>query len=243
MPWRHTSPMDQNPQCIADDLRDRLARTERCALDGISRKTADPWIDRDLTHGPHGLEERSRRPRTAPRHTPDPVVAAILDARRRQPSWGAKQLGSLLSPRYPCWPWPARATIGDLLSRPHLAPKRRQRHAIGHPGPPTSARDAPHDVWSADFTGPCQTGDGRSGSPLTIADGDRRLRLACAALSSTRVQAATPVFRRGFTAFGLPQRLRPAHGVPCATNTLARLSRWSATSSRNWSPRPRSCAS
>jgi putative transposase len=209
-------------------LRDRLAITERCALYGISRKTADQWIDRSLTHGPQGLEERSRRPRTSPRHTPDHVVAAILDARRRQPSWGATKLVSLLSTRYPRWPWPARSTICDILSRHHWVPKGRQRRAIGHPGQPTSSIDAPHDVWSADCTGHFQTGDGRYCSPRTIANGDSRFRLACDALSSTRVQEAKPVFMRGFKAFGLPQRIRTDHGVPFATNTLARLSQWSA---------------
>jgi hypothetical protein len=31
--------MDQKVQCIADDRRDRLPITARCALDSISRKT------------------------------------------------------------------------------------------------------------------------------------------------------------------------------------------------------------
>ena len=92
MPWSHTAPMDQKTPCIADDRRDRLAVTERCELYGVSRKTGDTWIDRSRMHGPQGLEERSRRPSTSPRHTPDPVVAAILDARGRHPSWGAKTL-------------------------------------------------------------------------------------------------------------------------------------------------------
>ena len=117
MPWRQTSPMDQNTQCIADDLRDRLSMTERCALYRVSRKTGYTWVDRPLTHGPQGLEERSRRPSTSPRHTPDDVVAAILEARPRHPSWGAKTLVSILRTRHPHWPWPARSTVGDLLSR------------------------------------------------------------------------------------------------------------------------------
>jgi putative transposase len=119
MPWRHTSPMDQKTQCIADDLRDRLSVTELCTLYEVSRKTAYTWIDRYLTHGPQGLEARSRRPSTSPRHTPDHVVAAILDARRRHPSWGAKKLVSILSTRHPRWPWPARSTVCDILSRHH----------------------------------------------------------------------------------------------------------------------------
>jgi putative transposase len=213
--------MDQNTQFIADYLRDRLSVIELCALYGISRKTAYKWIDRYLTHGPQGLEARSRRPRTSPRHTPDYVVAAILDARRRHPSWGAKKLVSILSTRYPRWPWPARSTICDILSRHHLLPKRRKRRAIGHPGKPTSHIAAPNEVWSADFKGHIKTGDGRYGYPLTIAEGYSRFLLGCEALSSTRVQEATPVFMRVFNAFGLPQRLRTDHGVPFATNTLS----------------------
>ena len=92
MPWSQTSPRDQKAQFIAAYLRDRLSVTELCALYGISRKTGYKWIDRYLIHGPQGLEERTRRPSTSPRHTPDHGVAAIVDARRRPPSWGAQKL-------------------------------------------------------------------------------------------------------------------------------------------------------
>jgi transposase InsO family protein len=220
--------MDQKTQFIADYLRDRLSVTELCALYGISRKTAYKWIDRYLTHGPRGLEEHSRRPHTSPRHTPDHVVAASLDARCRHPSWGAKKLLSIISQRHPRRPWPARSTACDLLSRHGLVPKKRQRRAIGHPGKPTSHISAPNDVWSADFKGQFKTGDGRYCYPLTIADGYSRLLLGCEALSSTRVQEAKLVFMRVFKAFGLPKRIRTDNGVPFATNTLGRLSQLSA---------------
>jgi putative transposase len=83
-------------------------------------------------------------------------------------------------------------------------------------------------VWSADCTGHFKTGDGRSGYPLTITDGYSRFLLGCEALSSTRVQEAKPVFTHVCKAFGWPQRIRTDHGVPFATNTLARLSQLSA---------------
>jgi putative transposase len=228
MPWRHPSPMDPKTQFIADDLRARLAMTELCELYGVSRQTGYTWIDRDLTPGPQGLDERSRRPHTSPRHTPDHVVAAILDARRRHPSWGAKKLVALLSPRHPHWPWPARSTVCDLLSRHGLVPKRRPRRALGHPGRPTSHIDAPHEVWSAAFNGHFKTGDGHYCDPLPIADGHSRFLLGCQARSSTRVAEAKPVFTRLFKACGLPQRLRTDHGVPFAPSTLGRRSRLSA---------------
>jgi putative transposase len=228
MPWSHTSPMDQKTQFIADYLRDRLSMTELCALYSVSRKTGYKWVDRYLTHGPQGLEERSRRPSTSPRHTPDYVVAAILEARQRHPSWGAKKLVSILHTRHPRWPWPARSTVCDILSRHGLVPKKRKRRSIGHPGKPISHIGAPNDVWSADFKGHFKTGDGRYCYPLTITDGYSRFLLSCQALSSTSVAEAKPVFTRVFKEFGLPQRIRTDNGVPFATNTLGRLSQLSA---------------
>jgi putative transposase len=62
MSWRHTSPLDQKPQVSVDDLRRLLSITELCARYGVSRKTGDKWIERSLTSGPSGLEERSRTP-------------------------------------------------------------------------------------------------------------------------------------------------------------------------------------
>jgi hypothetical protein len=108
MPWSHTSPLDQNTPCSADSRRDRLSVTALCALDGVSRKTGDTWLERSLMPGPQGLEARSRRPSTSPRHPPDHGGAAILDARGRHPSGGAKQRWSILSTRHPRRPWPTR---------------------------------------------------------------------------------------------------------------------------------------
>jgi putative transposase len=228
MPWSHTSPMDQNTQFIADDLRDRLAMTERCALYSVSRKTGYTGVDRSLTHGPQGLEARSRRPSTSPRHTPDDVVAASLAARPRHPSWGATKLVSILRTRHPRWPWPARSTVCDLLSRNGLVPKKRTRRSIGPPGKPISHIGAPTDVWSADCNGHFKTGDGRYGYPLTITEGYSRVLRSCQARSSTSVAEATPVFPRVFKECGLPQRIRTDNGVPFATTTLGRLSQLSA---------------
>ena len=109
--------MHQTTPFIAAYLRARLSMTKRCALYSVSRQTGSKGVDRDLTHGPQGLEERSRRPSPSPRHTPDYVVAAILEARQRQPSWGAKKLVAILSTRHPRWPWPARSTVCAILRR------------------------------------------------------------------------------------------------------------------------------
>jgi putative transposase len=228
MPWNQTSPMDQRTQFIADYLRQTLSISELCEHYGVSRKTAYKWIDRYLTRGPAGLEERSRRPHHCWRQTPDYVVQALLQARRRHPSWGAKKLLCILGKRHAQWPWPHRATVYDILKRHGLIARKRRRRSFGHPGRPNSPIDVPNAVWSADFKGHFRTGDGRYCYPLTITDGYSRFLLGCQALHATSVDRSKPVFTRVFRKFGLPQRIRTDNGVPFATASLARLSQLSA---------------
>lgn len=103
MPWSETSPMDQRMQFIADYLRDTLTITELCDLYGVSRKTGYKWIERYLRSGPAGLEQCSRKPRVSPNATPEEIVSAFLDVRRRHPSWGAKKLLTIVGKRHPRW--------------------------------------------------------------------------------------------------------------------------------------------
>ena len=228
MPWSQTSPMDQRTQFIADFLRDCLSITELCQLYNVSRKTGYKWIERYLRSGPAGLEERSRKPRRSPNATADEIVTAILEARRRHPSWGGKKLLTLLHKRCPRWELPGRSTVCDILSRHGMVAKRPARRRIGHPGKPTSAILAPNDVWSADYKGQFRTGNGIYCYPLTVADGFSRYLLGCQALNSTAVVGAKSVFVQLFKEYGLPRRIRTDNGVPFATNTLARLSSLSA---------------
>jgi len=220
--------MDQRTQFIADYLRGSLNVTELCELYGVSRKTGYKFIERYLRCGPAGLEERSRRPQHSPNQTCEEIVTALLEARRRHPSWGGKKLLTLVHKAHPRWELPHRSTVCDILSRHGMVPKKRSRRRIGHPGKPTSSILAPNDLWSADYKGQFRTGNGIYCYPLTVADGFSRYLLGCQALSSTAVHEAKPVFTQLFKEYGLPKRIRTDNGVPFATNTLARLSKLSA---------------
>jgi transposase len=161
--------MDQRTRFIADYLHRVLSISELCDLYGVSRKTGYKWIDRYLRHGPAGLEERSRRPHASPNQTGEEIVAALLEARRRHPSWGAKKLLVLLHKRHRHWELPHRSTACDILLRHGMVAKQRNRRRIGHPGKSTSSTLAPKDLWSADFKGQFETSNGRHCSPLTVA--------------------------------------------------------------------------
>lgn len=228
MPWRSSSPMDQKTQFIADHLRQTLSFTELCALYHVSRKTGYKWVVRYAELGASGLEDRSCRPHSCPHQTPDELVAAILEARRHHPTWGAKKLLAYLSRRDPDRPWPSRSACCAILSRHGLIKKARRRRLPGHPGKPPALISAPNEVWSADFKGQFKTRDGRYCYPLTVTDNYSRFLLSCQALKSVCVADSQAVFRRLFREYGLPSRIRTDNGVPFATVSLARLSRLSA---------------
>lgn len=146
MPWSDSSPMDQKTQFIADYLRQSLSITELCLHYGISRKTAYKWISRYHDAGLSGLQDRSRKPHACPHQTEPELVEALLEARRRHPTWGAKKLLKLLRKSDPHHDWPARSTACDLLARHGLIKKPRQRRHLGHPGKPATLITAPNQV-------------------------------------------------------------------------------------------------
>jgi putative transposase len=224
MPWSCSSPMDQKIRFIADYQRRFFSLAELCSRFGVSRKTAYKWIERYEADGPSGLEDHSRRPHTCPHQTPTMVVEALLDFRRRHPTWGAKKLIRILSRRRPDWNWPSRSTCSDLLLRHGLVTGKKRRRYPSHPGRPMTPMDEPNAIWTADFKGQFRTRDGQYCYPLTIVDGFSRYLLACQGLRSTAVHLSKPVFKRLFEEFGLPRIIRTDNGVPFATTALGRLS-------------------
>ncbi|MEJ8650048.1 IS481 family transposase [Streptomyces sp. MS1.AVA.3] len=63
---------------------------------GVSRQCAHRWVARFRAEGWNGLHDRSSRPRTCPRRTPEHIEAAVLSARRahrRGPDFLAAETG------------------------------------------------------------------------------------------------------------------------------------------------------
>jgi transposase InsO family protein len=224
MPWKEELPMDQKAQFVSEYLRDSLSFTELCQRYYISRKTGYKWIDRYEAEGPAGLVDRSRRPHSSPEQTSDSVRRAIIEARRRHPTWGAKKLLKLLARKEPQSNWPSRWTVCEILKREGLVRLRTHRRKTGHPGKPTSIVEAPNQLWCVDFKGQFKTRDGRYCYPLTVTDRYSRYLLGCEGLLSTHSLGAKEVFRHLFKKYGLPQAIRSDNGTPFASTALGRLS-------------------
>jgi transposase-like protein len=66
---------------------------------GTTRQSLHTWRKRFEQEGLDGLSDRSRRPRTSPTRLPAAVEAAICEARRQHPRWGARRISHELAQR------------------------------------------------------------------------------------------------------------------------------------------------
>lgn len=228
MSWKETCAMNEKLLFVADVQNEELSFTEACRRRGISRKTGYKLWERYRAHGHAGLQERSRAPLHHPNAVAQEVVATVLAARRRHPSWGPRNLRDWLVRRWPEGDWPAASTVGAILARHGLVhPRRRRRHS-----PPYSAPfvrvDAPNVLWCADFKGQWRLADGAPCYPLTVSDSFSRTLLLCRGLPSTHGDPVRRWMERLFRERGLPLAIRTDNGNPFASVGLGGLSRLSA---------------
>ena len=151
----------------------------------------------------------------------------MLRARERY-GWGPKKLRRVLMREHPEQLWPAASTIGQILNRNGVVPRRRQRRNTSTPFRRKFEPQGSGELSTVDFKGQFRTLDGVYCYPLTMMDLTSRYLLACEALPSTAYEHAWPVYRRVFREFGLPLAMQNDNGVPFINpNALARISRLS----------------
>jgi putative transposase len=201
-----------------------------CREFGISRETGYKWLNRFKRDGYSGLEEKSRRPHSAPLSAAEDVVLAVLKAREAHPRWGSKKLELLLKKSIR-GKAPSRSTIARILRRFGQVRRRRRRPMLNVvEKAPRVPANAPNDVWTVDFKGWWRAGDGKRCEPLTIRDAFSRYVLEVALLESTAVASSRKVFERVFRKYGLPKVIHCDNGAPFinvrARGGLTRLSAW-----------------
>lgn len=200
-----------------------------CREFGISRTAGHKWFKRYKEQGYAGLEEESRRPRSAPLATAEELVLATLQAREAHPRWGARKLYVLLRRRFGD-ETPKVRTIARILKRADKVRERRKRSPISViEQAPTVKAAAPNDVWTADFKGWWRVLDGTRCEPLTVRDAHSRFVLAMVACPTT-VRAVREIFEQLFRRHGVPKAIQCDNGAPfiCvrARAGLSALSAW-----------------
>src|SRR5712692_4970805 len=189
MPWKETSAVEQRIQMIADWLSGDYTKSELCRAYGISRPTADKWIERCTEGGAHGLEERSRAPLTHPNQTAEELRAMIVETKLSHQRWGPKKVMDRLRREQPQLHWPADSTAGEILKRAGLVQPRVRRHRVAPYSEPFNECRGPNQSWSADFKGDFRLGNCRRCYPLTISDKLSRYLFLCRAIEQQNTEA------------------------------------------------------
>jgi transposase InsO family protein len=190
----------------------------------VSRKTAYKWLQRYTDGGVLALTDQSRRPHGCAHATPPAVREAVVEARRRHPTWGAPKLIAWLRRQEPAGDWPASSTACAFLRQAGLVRTRRARRALGPRQPALSVAVAPNDLWTVDYKGEFRTGNGAWCYPLTLRDSASRYVLRVDALASPSYRATRARLARAFAEYGLPTCVRSDNGTPFASTGLGGLS-------------------
>lgn len=189
---------------------------------GVSRQTVYAWIERYVTEGLAGLEERSRAPHTSPKQTSTEIRNALLNAKEKRPRWGPHKLVRVLADEGITL---AATTARDILQRNDLVDRRRARPRVWAPAaqPRIVVPGAGHTM-TADHKGQFRMGNGRYCFPLTIADPASRYVFAVDGASSTNGALAAPVFERVFREWGLPEQIVTDNGPPFCARGIGGIS-------------------
>jgi transposase InsO family protein len=217
--------VDLRTEFINRWLKKEVDVTVLAASFGISEKTAHKWLSRFRLGGRAALEDRSRRPHSSPLATSEAVKNALIELKKKHPTWGAKKLLVVLAARDPQLALPAASTAGEILKRAGLVQTSKRRRHL--PKAPTHLQEpsTSNHVWCIDFKGQFNVA-ARPCYPLTLTDAFSRYLLLCQALPSTAGAAVRKHLELVFREYGLPEYVRSDNGSPFGGG-LAGLSRLS----------------
>lgn len=206
----------------------RFTITELCEQFGISRKTGYKHLERYAESGLKGLQVRSHRPHQFPQRTDEAMEALILAERRRHRTWGPKKLYKVLQVKHGVEAPPARSTIAEILRRHGLSvPRRRSPGLYPALNAGLTVPTQPNHVWTVDFKGWFNLGNGQRCDPLTVCDRYSHYLLACRGQPNQQYKGTLRTFQALMRQAGLPEIIRVDLGSPFASIGLGRLSQLS----------------
>lgn len=182
--------------------------SEWCRVNGVDRRTFYRHRARALAEGQ--WTPRSRRPKTTPNATPEPVVAEIVRLRGQlAPDNGADYIRDALITLATEQDWgattgwrvPSRATINRILDRHGLLesnPRKRPRSSWRR-----FSYARPRDCYQIDAT-ETALADGSTVVVFDVLDDHSRMLVACHAAPSETGIAATAAITAAFTEHGVP---------------------------------------
>lgn len=223
MSWRVTDVEAERRNLVKAWLSRRYTVVELAQAYGISERVAHKTLRRFREGGWEALADRSRA-RLNQTCTPADIATALIEARRKNPTWGPRKLRNALRGKQPDVAWPAISTVGSILKRHGLVEDRRRRRARAVPSAPCVEATAPNVSWSMDFKGHFRLGTGDWCYPLTVTDNASRFILKCKALDGPFLKGTWRELVNCFHEHGLPMSIRSDNGSPFGGHGLTRTS-------------------
>lgn len=175
-----------------------------CRDEGVSRSVFYKYVDRVRHEGLGGLEERSRRPRSSPQHTPAAVEDRVVRLRKELHDagldHGALSIQWHLDHDDAIDEVPSVATVHRILVRRGLVmaePKKRPGTALRRFEAP-----APNELWQIDHTDWVTADAGVK--IFNIIDDHSRVVIATRAVTEATTEEAWTTFCAGARRWGLP---------------------------------------
>jgi transposase InsO family protein len=201
---RELSVSEQRYQAVLAVIKDGETVVSVAARFGVSRKTVHQWLSRYEADGLEGLKDRSHRPRSSPLQMPAVVEVALVDLRRRHPSWGPRRLVYELM-RVGVEPVPSESGAYRALLRFGLIDPaaRRPRDRKWK----RWERGLPMELWQMDVVGGFLLADGRRAKALTGVDDHSRFCVSAFLMLRENASSVAALER-----YGLPGQVLTDNG-------------------------------
>lgn len=200
---------EQRYQAVLAVIKDGETVTDVAARFGVSRKTVHQWLSRYEAGGLEGLVDRSHRPRSSPLQMPAVVEVALVDLRRRHPSWGPRRLVYELA-RAGVEPVPSesgayRALLRFGLIDPAARRPRDRRWKRWE-------RGRAMELWQMDVVGGFLLADGRRAKALTGVDDHSRFCVSAFLMFRENASSVAAGLRLALERYGLPGQVLTDNG-------------------------------
>lgn len=211
MPWKEKTVKESREEFVKRVLSHEKSKTALCREYGISRPTGDLWIKRYLNGQP--MDNRSRAPFKTANKIDEETEKLIVDYRQSHPSIGAVKIQRILENKglknIPCG-----STVNAILKRNNCITREASQAST-----PCKRfeKEAPNDMWQADFKGHFQMTDGNRCRPLNIIDDHSRYNLCSDALSTETFADVQSSMLRLFYKYGIPFSFLCDNGNPWGT--------------------------
>ena len=195
---------EQRYQAVLAVIKDGRTVTETAAAVGVSRQTLHAWLAKYEAAGLQGLVDGSHRPLSSPQQMPPQVEAAVLEARRKHPSWGPRRIAVEVS-RSGGGLAVTESSVYRCLRRTGLVePDSRRRRKREWK---RWERGRPNELWQMDTVGGFLIADGSQAKALTGIDDHSRFCVSAKLMPRERTRLICDGLRAAISCYGPPEQL------------------------------------